>query len=118
VSSSSNPLGSEPISFLHVVNPVTTYWDTLTPAILASLPEHAAMASWEEWISRLRESAERNEVGQNPGIKLLEFYEGLNKAREMPVLSVEKAMERSATMRELGAVSEKWMKIWLGQWAF
>lgn len=36
----------------------------------------------------------------------------------MPVLSVEKAKERSATMRGLGAVNEEWMKIWLGQWGF
>jgi len=70
------------------------YSCSLTPTILSSLPENTIIVSWEEWISRLQESAERNEVKQNSGIKLLEFYGGLDEEWGMLVLSVDNVKER------------------------
>ena len=98
------------------MNPVSTTWDALTATVLSSLPPDTTLVDWESWVATLRDSAERSEVSQLPGLKLLDFYAGLGEQWKVPELSVEQAKERSPTMRGIGAVSNEWMKIWLEQW--
>lgn len=71
------------------------------------------------WLEALQATAARTEdVRKNPGIKLLDFFVGMNQGPLGADLETEKTVGRSETMRGLKAVGPEWMKIWLEQWNF
>ena len=78
------------------------------------------MVSFKNWVEALKKSSSETEhVAQNPGLKLLEFYEGMSNAGGMEaVLQTGETVKGSETMRGLGAVSAEWMEIWMEQWGF
>lgn len=55
-----------------------------------------------------------------PALKLLDFYRGLlpGKGEQSCPAEIQRAMEASATMRNLGPVDGPLMENWLRQWAF
>lgn len=57
-------------------------------------------------------------MAQNPGIKLLEFFEKMEMGGGEIVLETEQTVKRSPAMEQLEAVGPEWMEIWLGQWGF
>ena len=74
------------------------------------------------WLSALQASAAlgTEDVGKNPGIKLLEFFGAMGQegAEEEVMLETEQTRAASESMEKLTPVAKKWMEIWLGQWAF
>lgn len=106
----------------NLVNPHAANWSSLIPTITHSLSSPTSTiepVSFETWLEALRATAARTEdVKKNPGIKLLEFYGGMEAGVEEAVLETRETEERSATMRGLKPVGEEWMRIWLGQWKF
>ena len=75
--------------------------------------------SFDEWFNALQATAARTEdVAKNPGIKLLEWFEGMKKGGEEADLETVETAERSETLRGLTAVGPEWMEIWLKQWNF
>ena len=104
----------------NLVNPTPTTWSSVIPAVQAHLPENTKVVPYAEWLEALRESAAQDDADpvKNPGIKLLEFYEGLA-GGEMPggFITTE-AKKASEKMRGIGGVSAEWMELWMKQWAF
>jgi hypothetical protein len=104
----------------HLVNPATTTWSSLVPAVQKHYPVKSVEIS--NWIQELEsvENPSDEEVAAKPALKLLDFYRGLlssDGALSAP-LEVGRTKEASATMRSLGPVDEKLMDTWLKQWAF
>jgi hypothetical protein len=58
-------------------------------------------------------------VSKVPGLKLLDFYEGLAvEEGSLPRLATEHTAEASVTLRELGPVNRDLMVNWCKQWNF
>ncbi|KAH8881459.1 acetyl-CoA synthetase-like protein [Thozetella sp. PMI_491] len=109
-------------SIFHGVNPCTTSWSTLLPAITSSLESEIAVVPWSTWLSALEASEEQGNLEQNPGIKLLDFYRNIDRAGasglELPILETTMAKMKSETMKALDPVKDDWMRQWMKQWAF
>ncbi|KZF24690.1 L-aminoadipate-semialdehyde dehydrogenase [Xylona heveae TC161] len=116
-------------SVYHLVNPNKASWDILIPTVQAHLAEASSsdidIVPVEKWLALLRESAQSTgaeKAHENPGVKLLEFFEAAHQAgesgRATSVLQTGKTTAKSATLNKLEPVNPDWMKIWLEQWKF
>ena len=119
------------ILFHHISNPTTTPWKRLLPAVIegaqrtgqGSPPQTTDLSTW---VDSLAESSARADgsIHENPAIKLLPFYKMLqDKAVHVPraraaVLDTKHTKARSATLKNLEAVNEGWMALWMRQWSF
>lgn len=120
-------------TYYHLDNPKSCKWSSVVPVIqeyFASSDGSSKsiygkikavklqVVSFEGWVEKLEESAKQKEVDvtKNPGLKLLEFYQGMsgNGAK----LDTIKTCRGSETMRTLKAVDNGWMRLWLEQWNF
>ncbi|KAI0203901.1 hypothetical protein F4808DRAFT_449012 [Astrocystis sublimbata] len=113
--------------YFHGVNPKTTTWTELAPAIQDfygsdHIPE---MVSFRDWVARLEES-QSNEIeilDRNPSLKLLDLNRAV--ASDAPahdqsfvIFSTSKTAERSHAMRGATAISPQMMARWCKQWNF
>lgn len=112
--------------YYHGVNPSHTTWPELAPAVQEfygkdRLPE---LVSFKEWVDRLEktQAEDMSSMDSNPGIKLLDSYQGMAQAAEAGHAPVTFAMERttkqSPSMRSAKAVSPELLKHWCKQWGF
>ena len=107
----------------HVVNPNTTSWSTLVPAILNLYPQNVSVraAQFDEWIEVLSQSEDDDfaDPERNPAIKILDFYRGAMRVAKGPrVLTSHEAEKASKTLQRVGAVNEEWVRVWMRQWGF
>lgn len=107
--------GSSPSTRLwNVVNPHTTTWDKLLPAVKRVAPE---MVSVDEWLARLEKTRESSThiLDRNPGVKLVEFYKGMLTGGG-PKFSTNNLVSDSTAAANLGPVTQEnmlsWMKVW------
>ncbi|KAF5541105.1 nonribosomal peptide synthetase [Fusarium mexicanum] len=114
---------SEISGYFHGVNPATTSWSDIAPAVKDFYGDRIKLVTVGEWIERLEASAKEGNVDfdRNPGVKLLDTYRGLFAVGE-EVRPVKYGMERtkshSPTMRELAPITPQLMKNWCRQWGF
>ncbi|RYP43738.1 hypothetical protein DL768_009730 [Monosporascus sp. mg162] len=113
------------IQVYHAVNPVDVDWRTLVPTVLRHLGASTRIVSWDDWVDALRRSqhnASLADLKQNPGLKLLDFFESLrvdgDEASRGLVLDVELSTDKSRTFATLEPVNEEWMGLWLKQWGY
>lgn len=113
------------IPVYHAVNPEESEWADLVPTVHRYLGESVKIVSWGEWVDALSKSQHNDsadDLRQNPGLKLLDFFLSLRRDAEsghmMPSLETERSMMRSGALAALKPVGEEWMEIWLKQWAF
>lgn len=118
-------LDSSTIPVYHAVKPSPTDWSKFVHSVTEHLGQSVKIVSWSEWLDVLRNSqdgATLSKIQQTPGLKLLNFFESLERAVELgkqsPILETKKTVVKSMTMASLEAVGEKWMEIWLKQWGF
>ncbi|KAL2854906.1 hypothetical protein BJY01DRAFT_231842 [Aspergillus pseudoustus] len=114
-------------SYYHFTNPSTSSYTTLIPSILQHLGSHLStvhtLAEWNErlasWTKSDADSAE-TESAMAAAMALLEFYQGLASNLDQPDarLDTKITVAKVPLLSEVGAVSEAWMEIWLGQWGF
>ncbi|KAF5628836.1 nonribosomal peptide synthetase [Fusarium sp. NRRL 52700] len=114
---------SEISGYFHGVNPATTNWSDIAPAVKDFYGEGMKLVSVREWFERLEASAKEENVDfdKNPGVKLLDTYRGMFLVGEevQPVrYSMERTKSHSPTMRELGPITPELMKNWCRQWGF
>jgi nucleoside-diphosphate-sugar epimerase len=105
----------------HVVNPSKATWSELLPAVLQYAGASLEVVSFNDWVHALRQSSSMPEhIGQNPAMKLMDFFEDLQKSvgKLQPMLDTAKTIRRSETMARLGPVSVEWMATWMSQWVF
>ncbi|KAF3899511.1 Non-canonical non-ribosomal peptide synthetase [Trichophyton interdigitale] len=107
-------------SVFHLVNPLTTTWESL----LTPLHERYAVqrVSMEEWIEELEkiQNPSAQDMLEKPALKLLPFYKSLVEgegALSVPIC-VRRAREASKTMQSIGPISANLMATWINQWQF
>ena len=104
----------------HTVNPHKTTYSELLPTFLTHLPDGIKPVTLKEWVGQLEES--QDELHGNSATRLLEFYQDMVRMEERGQrtvsLSTYKTMQRSPTLKNIGAVSPTWMSGWIRQWSF
>ncbi|KAK1533983.1 thioester reductase domain-containing protein [Colletotrichum paranaense] len=123
VSGIAAPVSLEKINgYFHGVNPRTVPWETLAEAVREFYGDGVIkkLVSFKEWVELLENStATTDDVDKNPGIKLLDFYQGLAMGEGQGVeFSMERTTKSSKTMKEMQAVTPELMQNWCRQWAF
>ncbi|KAK2030283.1 thioester reductase domain-containing protein [Colletotrichum zoysiae] len=108
--------------YFHGVNPRTVPWEELVGAVRSYYGDSIReVVPFAEWVRILEESAgSTDDIGKNPGVKLLDFYKGLASAggHAAAEFSMERTTKTSRTMREMRAVTPELMYNWCRQWAF
>ncbi|KAK1493730.1 thioester reductase domain-containing protein [Colletotrichum cuscutae] len=123
VSGIAAPVPLEKINgYFHGVNPRTVPWETLAEAVREFYGDGVIkkLVSFKEWVELLENStATTDDVDKNPGIKLLDFYQGLAMGEGQGVeFSMERTTKSSKMMKEMQAVTPELMQNWCRQWAF
>lgn len=110
----------------HVVNPYRISWHAdFATRLRDAYPSDIPLQSipFEEWVERLKESADEAEksgnidIESNPAIRLVEFYAkaaiSKEKGRRLwPIATV----QASETLRALGPLGSAWLENWMVQW--
>ncbi|KAL8750325.1 MAG: hypothetical protein Q9184_006462, partial [Pyrenodesmia sp. 2 TL-2023] len=114
---------NDTVPVYHAVNPEFAMWADLLPAIHSSLGKSGLqIVTWNEWVDALAQSwHSAADMTQNPGLKLLEFFEALKLDRSagpVPRLDTEHSEMKSGTLAGLKPVGSAWMAAWLKQWGF
>lgn len=114
---------SEISGYFHGVNPCTTSWKEVAEVLREFYKSRIEkIVPLEEWVSALEESAEKADVEQNPGIKLLDTYRGMAAANRAGIghvfFDMTRTVEHSATMKTLGPVNEEIVRTWCEQWNY
>ncbi|KAK7737321.1 putative NRPS-like protein biosynthetic cluster [Cytospora paraplurivora] len=107
----------------HVVNHNVTSWSShLMPAVAASYSPGSVgvkLVPFDTWLETLKQSADSStlNVEKNPAVRLLDFYVGVSGADKIPrAMSSKKTLHISETLRNVGPVSEEWVRKWMSQW--
>ena len=114
-------LDGKTMRMFHAVNPKTCEWEDVLPAVRDHLGRDLPVVSFESWVQRLRGSIDIK-GNANPGVKLLDFYQGLvtdDRSGKIPVrLETIETEQFSETLRGLEPVKAEWMDVWLKQWGY
>ncbi|KAI4168740.1 MAG: hypothetical protein LQ343_006176 [Gyalolechia ehrenbergii] len=104
----------------NVVNPHSTNYPHLIPAIQSSSPLPLQLIPFSSWLQTLRDSAEPNKKTEEslPALKLLPFLESFLRTEDGPkgTLSTSEAERYSETMRGLESVGDSWVREWMRGW--
>ncbi|RYC62092.1 hypothetical protein CHU98_g4091 [Xylaria longipes] len=106
----------------HAVNPKLGYWQVIAPTILKKMPAGTRSVPWTEWVQALKDAQRTATAKELPGLKLLDFYEGLIMPEDVKItpfnLETGVSIRKSETLRRLAPVSNDWVELWLKQWKF
>lgn len=115
----------ERLDVFHVQNPRTVGWGELVPVIQAFYEREKGRevkaVEFDEWLGELRKVplTDKDEVAAKPGVKLVDFYEGLKvEGGALPPMETARTQENSPCLRELKAVDGPLFENWLNQWGF
>jgi thioester reductase-like protein len=129
-----NKAGDPGMRVFHPIHPAPTSWKSLLPIVRESLTSEDGsqieVVSFLEWVKRLRGTSELGEedlggkkheemIHKNPGVKLLDFYEGLlledglSKSLKM---ETKETLESSSLLRELKPIQKEWLQGWIKGW--
>lgn len=114
---------SQKLDTFHLVNPSTVQWKNLVPSVVdfyASQGTEIKIVEFKDWLDEMKKLDMTEEVvSKVPGLKLLDFYEGLAvEEGSLPRLATEHTVDASVTLRELGPVNRDLMVNWCKQWNF
>ena len=126
VSDPSDRTGTVGTKMYHVVNPQASSWSAdFANEVLDAYPGSLVQpVPFEEWVERLRASAEEAEndesidIERNPAIRLVDFYSGAISAKKSQRnFPANASTEASKTLRELGPLGREWLENWMVQWS-
>ncbi|KAI1390133.1 acetyl-CoA synthetase-like protein [Hypoxylon trugodes] len=105
--------------YFHSVNPETTSWQDMVQVVKNFYGDRIKkIVDFKEWIEILKASQETTEdITKNPGIKLIDSYEGFLKGAQMQ-FAMERTKSYSSTAKNLKAVTPEMMRHWCKQWNF
>ncbi|KAF2965799.1 hypothetical protein GQX73_g7777 [Xylaria multiplex] len=109
--------------YYHGVNPSSTTWSELAPAVQGfygkeRIPE---LVSFSEWVDKLDKSqtSDIQVLDKNPGVKLLDSYRVMAGEGQSPVVfDMTHTVQRSPSMRDAPPVTRELMRHWCRQWGF
>ncbi|CAK1358177.1 unnamed protein product [Cercospora beticola] len=110
------------LDITHLSNPRTASWKALIPAVREALERETgrkmAVVPFREWLEALRASpVTPAEIEKKPGLKLLEFYEGMaSSGTQQPSMATTHTQELSSTVRDMAAIDGALMTKWLREW--
>ncbi|KAI1213858.1 acetyl-CoA synthetase-like protein [Annulohypoxylon truncatum] len=108
--------------YFHAVNPKTTTWTKMSAAVREFYgPRIKATVSFREWIDLLKASQETTtDVSKNPGIKLIDSYEGFfsGTSEDQVKFSMERTKSYSKTAANMEAVTPELLQNWCKQWNY
>jgi thioester reductase-like protein len=113
---------SDKLGVAHLINPRTVSWSELVPAVRESLQKQTQsevkIVPFNTWIEKLKAvPPTKEEVEKVPGVKLVDFYEGLaQEGAGLPRLATEKTATMSRTLAGMRAVDREMMDSWMRQW--
>lgn len=100
----------------NVVNPQSTTWEELLPALKHVAPEVVPLS---EWVGRLEGTKDTSAhlLGRNPGVKLLDFYKSFLGGENNGLrFATENLVRGSITAAELGPITREKMSRWIDGW--
>ena len=110
----------------HVVNPRTTSWRSLLPALLEAFQEkkRPTPVLLDRWVDALKDSIGKESHGassSNPAVKLLPFFEWMaegdrNGVGLATMLDTRATAESNERLKKLQPVGERWVGLWMRQW--
>lgn len=116
------PTSSAPwTEYYHLENPHDAKFSSLIPVIQEYFSKDSLqVVSLGEWVDKLEASGKQPgaDTTLNPGLKLLDMFQGLKATNESMVMETKNTRENSKAMQNLPPVNEEWMRLWLQQWAF
>ncbi|KAK3902336.1 hypothetical protein C8A05DRAFT_15597 [Staphylotrichum tortipilum] len=110
--------------YFHGINPSRTTWGTLVKAVEEFYGGRIKkVVSLDEWVSALEQSQGHTEdIGRNPGVKLLDTYKSwataMREGQKYVPMDTARTESRSKTMHEMHAITPELMKNWCRQWGF
>ncbi|KAI0809655.1 hypothetical protein GGR55DRAFT_689386 [Xylaria sp. FL0064] len=113
--------------YFHGVNPATTTWTELVPAIqeFYGKDKIQEVVSFQDWVARLEGSAddEFQSLDKNPSLKLLDLSRAIAadadaRGDNAVVFSTTKTAEISVVIRTATAITPQLMVHWCKQWEF
>ncbi|KAL9595711.1 MAG: hypothetical protein Q9219_006277 [cf. Caloplaca sp. 3 TL-2023] len=105
----------------NIVNPHTTAYPSLLPAIVSSLTTPLQVTPLAEWLQYLHHTSNTPEaVSRLPALKVSDFIHSFLRPEEAPkgILSTSEAVKYSQTMQDLVPVGERWVEVWMRQWGY
>lgn len=106
------------LSVYHITNPRATNWKKLAGVVAKACD--AKVIPLNEWVRSLESHAASPDADLRnlPAASLLGFFRTLVERQDEPksIMSIANSQRDSATIRAMGSVDEKLMKVWLGQW--
>ncbi|KAF4310078.1 putative nrps-like enzyme [Botryosphaeria dothidea] len=111
------------LDVFHVVNPRVVSWHTLVPVIKEFYGKQGVQleaVEFQEWMKALRAvPLTKEEIEAKPGVKLIDFYEGLKtEGGALPPMSTSHTVESSECLRDLKEVDAALFENWCKQWGF
>jgi thioester reductase-like protein len=113
----------------NLVNPKTTSWKELVPAIVSGVEKHTGKAlglvSASVWLQKLQEIVDdfsgdnaADLVRMYPAVRLQEFYEQRLLNSEGAIKwDLDRATSKSGTLNNMPAVGSEWVEKWVGGWS-
>ncbi|KAI3319856.1 putative NRPS-like enzyme [Xylariaceae sp. AK1471] len=125
--SASSKLSEDLAQTFNVVNPQAGSWELdIAAVVIPMYPGGGVRAvTMEDWVERLRSSAEEAErigtfdIERNPAMRLLDFFSaasGSGVEQGPRWLSSSKAEQSSNTLKGLGPIRKEWLENWMAQW--
>ena len=102
----------------NIVNPCLASWEALLPAINAGLGRKCEVVPFTGWLDAVKshDAQSGEEARELPALKILSFYEELQKSKHDLRVITEQAANASTTLSQLEPVNGIWMTKWLEQW--
>nr|CDP28764.1 Putative peptide synthetase [Podospora anserina S mat+] len=122
------------VQTFNLVNPHTVSWSFLVPGIqeFYSPTRNIKIIPYTDWVDELKRvsaTATDEQIEQMPALKLLDFFEGLNKApaastggeegKQVDVrFATGHAVAKSKAMAGMGVINGRMMRKWMEEWGF
>ncbi|KAE8423840.1 hypothetical protein BDV36DRAFT_303219 [Aspergillus pseudocaelatus] len=104
----------------HLVNPRTSNWESLIPAIRKYY--NADVVDMHDWMAALEafSNPTDDDLQDKPALKIIDFYRGLasNHGTFTSTMETAKTQTASKAMRDLGPIDGAIMENWIKQWRF
>jgi thioester reductase-like protein len=123
LSTPSPSICGDSLQVYHVINPSTTPWADLVPAIQTRLGIESTV-SMEEWVKELEslDLKDKEVVAKMPAVKILDFFRDMVGSRYIGARDIQietkVAQSASASLKELAPVRREWIEKWIDDWGF
>nr|POF19877.1 non-canonical non-ribosomal peptide synthetase fub8 [Quercus suber] len=115
------PTGDVNLRVINLVNPQRCTWEDLLPTVQKELSREnkreVTVVSYAEWVKMLKAvPATKENAEAIPGLKLVDFYEGMS-ASNFHILETREAAKLSQTVTNMKPINPKLISQWISEWS-